>query len=140
PNVMNPTIFGYDALGRQTSMNVPDGTSQGIQTTTVYSVLNPTFSDSLGDGRTWLLTEVRDGNAPVVPPGQPAASNVGRRLIYADSRGNRIAVREFDQIDGATTLTPLTTAYGYDPLDQLTTVTDAKENVTSAAFDTFGQM
>jgi len=121
-------------------MNVPDGTAQGIQTTTQYSVLNPSFSDALGDGRTWMLTEVRDGNAPVVPPGSPAASNVGRHLTYADSRGNRVAVREFNQIGAATTLTPLTTSYLYDPLGQLLTVTDAKENVTSSVYDTVGEM
>jgi len=34
----------------------------------------------------------------------------------------------------------LTTLYGYDALDQLLTVTDAKGNVTSTVYDTVGQM
>src|SRR4029078_3704576 len=82
--VTNPTTFGYDEIGRQTSMNLPDGTSQGIQTTTTYSIVTPsTPNDSLGDGLTWFLTEVKDGNANKVPA--PPA-NTGRRLTYVDSR------------------------------------------------------
>jgi RHS repeat-associated protein len=137
-NVSNPTTFGYDEIGRQTSMNVPDGTSQGIQTTTTYSIVTPnTPNDNLGDGLTWFLTEVKDGIANNVPA--PPA-NTGRRLTYADARGNRIAVREYDQIGTSTSLTTLTTKYAYDPLDQLLTVTDAKGNPTSSSYDTLGRM
>ena len=49
-------------------------------------------------------------------------------------------MREFDQIGTSTDLTPLTTKYAYDPLDQLLRVTDAKENVTSTVYDTVGQI
>jgi len=137
-NIANPTTFTYDELGRQTSMNVPDGTANGILTTMAYEVVNgDTPNDSLGDGRTWLMTEVKDGQANQVPA--PPA-NTGRRLTYADARGNRVAVREYDQIGTSTSLTPLTTKYVYDPLDQLLTVADAKGNVTTAVYDTVGQM
>ena len=136
-NVSNPSTFTYDVLGRQTSMNVPDGTAQGIQTTTSYSIVTPTGADNLGDSRSWLLTEVKDGIANRVPA--PPA-NTGRRLTYSDARGNRVAVREYDQIGTSTSLTALTTKYAYDPLNQLVTVTDAKGNVTSAVYDTVGKL
>ena len=140
-NTNNPTLIAYDALGRQVSINVPDGTAQGIQTTTRYSIVRPNAPDTLTDGKLWLLTDVRDGTAPPEPsPPPPVPSNVGRRLFYADSRGNRVAVREFNQIGTATTLTALTTKYVYDALDQLLVVVDAKENVTSTGYDTVGQM
>jgi RHS repeat-associated protein len=126
-NASNPTTFAYDELGRQTSMNVPDGTAQGIQTTTAYSIVTPTGTNNLGDGRSWLATGVTDANENI-------------RLSYADGRGNRIAVREFNTVGTSTSLTTLTTRYAYDPLDQLVTVTDAKENATSAVYDTAGQM
>src|SRR4029079_8769494 len=105
-NTNNPTTFTYDVLGRQTSMNVPDGTSQRILTTTAYSIVTPqTPNDNLGDDHSWLLTEVKDGNANQVPA---PPTNTGRRLAYSDARGNRIAVREYDQIGTSTSLTPLT--------------------------------
>ncbi len=123
PNISNPTLFGYDQLGRQTSVNAPDGTPQGIQTTTVYGIT----TNALADGRTWLQTQVTD----------PLGNN---RLAFADSRGNRVGVQEFNVLGTATTPTKLTTTYAYDPLDQLLFVTDANENVTSTAYDTLGQM
>ena len=90
----NPTMFTYDEVDRPSTVNVPDGTAQGIQTTTLYSILPSTAADALGDGRTWMLTDQRDGNAPL----PPAASNVGRRLSYSDARGNQVGVREFNQV------------------------------------------
>lgn len=39
-NTSNPTLFTYDVLGRHTSVNVPDGTSQGIVTTTAYRIIH----------------------------------------------------------------------------------------------------
>src|SRR5262245_21821306 len=64
-NANNPTLFGYDEIGRQTSINVPDGTPDGIVTATGYSIVGPATNsaDILGDGLTWLRTEVLDGNA-----------------------------------------------------------------------------
>ncbi|HET6148598.1 MAG TPA: hypothetical protein VFH68_13775 [Polyangia bacterium] len=59
-------------------------------------------------------------------------ANLGRRLSYADSRGNRIAVREFNTVGTATTVSALTTRYTYDPLDEMLTATDANANVTAA--------
>jgi RHS repeat-associated protein len=132
--MLNPTTYAYDALGRRTNVTVPDRTSLGIQTNTLYDIVSPIGLDHLVDGGTWLLTEVRDPNANF------ANQNVGRHLSYADSRGNQIAVRTFNQVGTSTTLTPLTTRYTYDPIDQLATVTDAKNKVTSAAYDTMGQL
>ena len=140
--MLNPSLTSYDPIGRSLLMNTPDNTPEGIQTNTVYGIADPSSQDSLGDGKTWLLTQVFDGRAFVVPPPPaPAPSaNTGRHLSYADSRGNTIAVREFNQIGTATTLTLLTTKYVYDRLDQLLNVTDALGKVTSTAYDTVGQM
>jgi RHS repeat-associated protein len=126
-NIFNPTTLAYDELGRQTGINGPDGTPQGIQTTTVYGLVTPTSTNNLGDDRTWLLTSVTDPNG-------------NTRHSYADARGRHVAVREFNKIGTATTLTTLTTKYAYDPLDELLSVTDAKGNLVSSTYDTLGQM
>ena len=66
--------------------------------------------------------------------------NVGRRLTYGDARGNIVAIREFNQIGNSTTLSPLTTRYTYDRLDQLLNVVDAVGNTTTAEYDSVGRM
>ena len=122
PNTLNATTHLYDELNRQTSMTIPDSTG-GITTSTAYTI----NSNGLGDGRAWELTTVTD-------------PDVNNHLTYADARGNRVAVQEFNTVGTATTLTTLTTKYAYDPVDQLLSVTDAKGNVTSAAYDTVGEL
>ena len=123
PNSQNPTTYLYDEIDRQTNTTMPDGTGQGIQTTTAYALT----TNGLGDGRTLLQTTVTDPDKNV-------------HLAYADARENRVGVQEFDTIGTATTLSTLTTMYAYDPLDQLLTVTDAKGNVTTSTYDTMGKM
>ena len=122
PNVANPTTYQYDEINRQTSMTVPDS-SGGITTSTAYAI----STNGLGDGRTWEQIAVTDPDENV-------------HFAYQDSRENKIAVREFNTVGTATSLSTLTTTYGYDPLDQLLSVTDAKGNVTTAAYDTIGQL
>jgi RHS repeat-associated protein len=121
--ILNPTLSLYDKLGRVTQLILPDDAT----TTTRYRVIGPQDADNLGDGRTWLATEVTDANG-------------NRRLAYSDTRGNQVAVREFNVIGAGTTLVPLTTRYTYNPIDELLTVTDAKAKVTSSDYDTVGQI
>ena len=135
-----PTTYLYDEIARQTQVIAPDGTPQGIVTTTAYSIVKPTDADNAEDGETWLLTDVRDGNANNTAAVPPPPANTGRRLSYADSRSNKVAVRDYDQIGTATTLTALTSRYSYDPLDELLSVTDAAGNSTTSAYDTVGQL
>ena len=130
-NVSNPTTFLHDAVGRQLRSNVPDGTVGWNPDVDVLPhrrpCRRPRYARHLGDGHSWLITDVRDGNAPP----QPALpSNTGRRVSYADTRGNAIAVREFNNDGPLTTLTALTSKYTYDQFDELLTATDVKGNVT----------
>jgi RHS repeat-associated protein len=121
PNTANATTYQYDEIDRQLNETVPDGAG-GIITSTAYTI----STNGLGDDRTWLQTTVTD------PDGN-------EHLSYADSRGNRVGVQEFNTIGTATALSTLTTTYGYDPLDQLLSVTDANGNVTTSAYDTVGR-
>jgi YD repeat-containing protein len=119
----NPTLSVYDRLGRITHLILPDDAI----TITRYRVIGPQEPDNLGDGKTWLATEVTDAKGD-------------RRLAYSDARGNQVAVREFNVIGAGTTVVPLTTRYDYSPIDELLTVTDAKANITSSEYDTVGQL
>jgi RHS repeat-associated protein len=127
------TLFTYDSLGRERSHTLPDG----ALTTSRYFI-TPPGPDGLGDAKKWLMAETIDANGNTTSPAHDA--NLGRRLNYADSRGNRVAVREYNAVGTSTTLSPLTTRYGYDPLDQLVTATDPLGNVTTAEYDSVGQM
>jgi RHS repeat-associated protein len=121
------TLFAYDVLGRPTSVQVPDGLTSFITTKTVRSVITPSSGNNLGDSRNWVLTTVTDPNG-------------NDHLSYEDARGNRGAVREFNTVGTSSTLTPITTKYGYDPLGQLLSVTDYSGNVTNSDYDSEGRM
>ena len=122
-----PTTYLYDEVNRPTNVTAPDGTAQGIQTNTSYSIVTPRGPNNLGDNHTWTAVTIVDPDENV-------------HLSYEDARGNKIAIREFNTIGTSTSLTTLTTRYSYDPLDQLVAVNDTNGNVTSAVYDTRGQM
>lgn len=106
-----PTELSYDVLDRLVTTRLPDGATS----TSSYS-LTPSLA---GPGR-WAKTTVKDalGNA---------------RDALTDARGRVRAVIE--HIDGRTP----TTHYTFDPLDQLTVVTDAAGNETRAVYDRAGR-
>src|SRR5262249_21920176 len=78
------------------------------------------------DGRLFLLKVLQDPRGEV-------------RSAYRSVRDERVAVDEVNTINGVDNV-HLVTRYTYDPLSQLTAVTDANDNVTTAAYDTQGKL
>lgn len=111
--LQNPTNTTYDILNRILTVTLPDGSVTG----SVYG-----FDDL--DGTSRLITAVTD-----------AESNTKR--VFRSVRNELLAVEEKNTIGG--TLETLVTRYGYNPLSELTNVTDALGNVTSAEYDTIGR-
>ncbi|MGW0998181.1 SpvB/TcaC N-terminal domain-containing protein [Streptomyces sp. NPDC002523] len=105
-----PTKETFDVLDRSVRTVQPDG----IVTTTGYG-----FGEDR-DGTTRLEQTVTDGNGK-------------RRVTYTDVRGATTAVKEFN---GSTAIW---TSYAHDPMNQITAVTDDKNNVTRAAYDGLGR-
>jgi RHS repeat-associated protein len=58
---------------------------------------------------------------------------------YRSVRDEVVAVDEVNQIGGVNNI-HLVTRYAYDPLSEVVSISDANENVTTAAYDTDGQM
>jgi RHS repeat-associated protein len=117
--MLNPTTFTYDQMSRVKTVERPDG----AMTSTTYTVAT---SPSL-PGRNLLEKTVTD---PMM----------NTRIEWRDGRQRVLFVDEENIIPPATTSKTLTTQYQYDHMDQLLAVMDAKNNTTSAAYDTLGQM
>ncbi len=117
------TVIGYDILDRRTSLQTPDG----ALATTSYGF------DTL-DGTLRLATVTRDPN---VNAGGGLPGTV--RESFSDVRGLVLGVQESNRL-GNGGPTTLLTRYQYDPVDELTQVTDANGNVTTAGYDTLGHM
>ena len=116
--MLRATTTEHDILARVTQVTFPDGTT----TTTSYE-LGPL------DDKLWFRTTVTDANQV-------------SRVTYSDTGGTVRAVQEqnsFGNLD-APVIKTLTTRYDYDAMHQLLSVTDAKNNVTSASYDTLGRM
>lgn len=141
----------YDALGRAVQQYYPvtepkDAANTQLNTafdtvrptTTAYDVLDRTVRTELPD-RTVTSTaygfgEDRSGTRQFETVATDAKGNQAR--TYSDARQRRTAVREPGAKTGDA---PIWTSYAYDPLGQLTRVTDDKNNVTVTAYDNFGR-
>jgi RHS repeat-associated protein len=108
-----PTRTSYDVLDRATQVVLPDNTT----TTTAYG-----FGPDR-NGNTQLETTLTDANGNV-------------RRTYANIRQLTTAVKEANPAAGQPVVW---TSYGYDPLNQLTSVTDDHNNVTTTTYDNFGR-
>jgi RHS repeat-associated protein len=128
-DLINPTRFHYDVLARTRRVEAPDSKAPGgfAATTTDYDF--GTF-----DGRTTFRTTLTDanGNAATDP------ANRHPRVTHRDIRDNIVAVEEINTIAG--TDRTLVTRYAYNAVSELIGVTDAKDDVTNAAYDTVGRM
>ena len=111
-DTVQPTRTTLDVLDRVTSVVIPDNTT----TTTSYD-----FAPDRA-GHTQFRTTVIDAN------------NV-RKEMFRDVRELITTVNEFNN-GGAQVLR---TSYAYDPLKQITTVTDNNTNLTRVEYDTFGR-
>jgi RHS repeat-associated protein len=129
----NPTKFRFDALSRETRMDLPiaSGARANITRTTYDQVL---FNGVLRQRKT-----VKDANqfdSEVLPNSNPFPGQT--RETYRDGRGRVTAVVEQNRIAG--TVKPLVTEYEYDQLDRLLRVFDAKENKTEAVYDSMSRI
>ncbi|MCL2450808.1 MAG: hypothetical protein FWD17_17840, partial [Polyangiaceae bacterium] len=129
----NPTNYSYDVMDRVTSTllsDPPPGISQLTYTTYGF--------DKLGS-QTYLSTTFTDANVNGSYNGI-GFGGYAREEIH-DTRGDVLEVEQLNRLGSLdTTPTVLTTYYGYDPLQQLVSVTDAKGNLTHAVYDTAGRM
>jgi RHS repeat-associated protein len=134
----NPTRFTYDSLGRTIKVERPDANASGgmAVTTTTYGITTSGVTDGaleplplgLTNSGRWLTTIQTD------PLGN-------KQVTYDDANGRRVAVKQYNVIGAETkTLTALVTEYQHDPMGQLLTVTDAKNNTTTSTYDTLGRM
>ncbi len=114
-----PTVFAYDTLDRVTSVLTPDK----ALTTTVYD-----FGVPPQGGGIMFRTTVYDPNNQAPNP----KSGKGIKVSYKDNRDHIVAVQEHQNGEF------INTTYAYDPLGQITTVTDAKGNTTSITYDLLG--
>jgi RHS repeat-associated protein len=108
-----PTRMSYDVLDRTVRTVLPDDTSS----TLAYG-FGPDRS-----GTTMFEKVAVDANGK-------------QRRSYADIRELTTSVKEFNPAGGQPVIW---TSYGYDPLGQLTTVVDDRNNTTSTAYDNFGR-
>jgi RHS repeat-associated protein len=111
-DTVQPTRTTFDVLDRVTSVVIPDNTT----TATSYD-----FAPDRA-GRTQFRTTVIDGLGV-------------RKEMFRDVRALITTVNEFNN-GGAQVLR---TSYAYDPLKQITTVTDNNTNLTRVEYDTFGR-
>jgi len=107
-----PTKTTYDILDRVTSVTIPDNTT----TTTAYDF----GADRSGQAR--FRTAVTDARGV-------------RKEMFRDVRSQITTVNEFNNGGAAV----FHTSYAYDPVRQITGVTDDQGNTTSVAYDLFGR-
>jgi RHS repeat-associated protein len=121
----HPTSFAYDVLGRVRQEQHPD--VLGTATTTISYQLGV----SPKDGRLYRVKLTAD-------PLHDQDPDYHYRTEYLNVRDNLKLVHEPNRINQ--TLTDLYTQYNYDQLGRLLNVTDANGNVTSAEWDTVGNL
>src|SRR5262249_1156514 len=112
--LVNPTRIQYDILSRHRRIDTPDG---------AFATIDHGFGTL--DGATLFQETIVDPQGKV-------------RTSLRAARDELAAVIERNTLSGQ--LTTLTTRYAHDPLAQLTRVTDAKGNVTTAEHDTIGRL
>jgi YD repeat-containing protein len=107
-----PTVTTFDILDRVTRVTIPDTTT----TTTAYDF------GADRSGQTRFRTTVTDANGV-------------QKQMFRDVRSQITSVNEFNNGGAAV----FHTSYAYDPVRQITGVTDDQGNVTSVAYDLFGR-
>ncbi|MEV0387957.1 SpvB/TcaC N-terminal domain-containing protein [Nonomuraea sp. NPDC050643] len=108
-----PTTNSYDVQDRLLQTVLPDGTGS----TTVYGFGN----DRSGTRQFSTAITDAEGNT---------------KATFTDVREQTTSVREPNPVNGGP---PLWTSYVYDPLSQLTKVTDDQNNHTTSAYDDLGR-
>jgi RHS repeat-associated protein len=111
-DTVQPTVTTYDILDRPTRITIPDNTTS----TSAYDF------GADRNGQTRFRTTVIDANGV-------------RKEKFSDVRSQITTVNELN--NGGTAV--FHTSYAYDPVRQLTSVTDDQGNVTSVAYDLLGR-
>jgi YD repeat-containing protein len=124
-----------EALGQQRTFNATFDTSALMPTTTTYDILDRALSVTIPDnttttsaydfgadrsGQTRFRTTVTDAKGK-------------QKQMFRDVRSQITTVNEFHNA------AVFHTSYAYDPVRQITGVTDDQGNVTSVAYDLFGR-
>jgi RHS repeat-associated protein len=109
---VQPAVTAFDILDRVTKVTIPDNTT----TTTSYD-----FGADRG-GQTRFRTTMIDARGV-------------RKEMFHDVRALITTVNEFNNGGSAV----FHTSYAYDPMSQITRVTDDQGNVTSVSYDLFGR-
>jgi RHS repeat-associated protein len=110
PDTVAPTRYAFDVLDRETRITIPDGTA----TATAYG-----FGTDRS-GATEFTTTATDADGH-------------QKVTFRDVRSQMTAQEEFH--NG----TPVWTSYVYDPLSELTKVTDDHGNATTQTYDNLGR-
>jgi YD repeat-containing protein len=111
-DTVQPTVTTFDILDRVTQITIPDGTT----------IITAYDFGADRSGQTRFRTTVIDPNGV-------------RKEMFRDVRSLVTTVNEFN--NGGTAV--FRTSYAYDPVRQITSVTDDQGNVTSVAYDLFGR-
>jgi YD repeat-containing protein len=119
-DAVRPTKMAYDILDRVTQVQIPDDI---VALNTGYDTASTTYDFGADrSGQTRFRTTVIDFNGV-------------RSEQYHDVRSQIVTVNEFNN----NAATAFHTSYAYDPVRQITNVTDDQGNVTSVAYDLFGR-
>ncbi|WP_437316413.1 SpvB/TcaC N-terminal domain-containing protein [Sorangium sp. So ce385] len=120
--MLRSTHFQHDVLSRKRRVEAPDpkaeATGGHARTLIEYDVVQ-------FDGRLLFQETVIDANGK-------------SRSSYRDVGGRIAAVEEWNTIDGAPQ--QIVTRYEHNPLGELVRVTDARNNATTATYDSVGRM
>ncbi|WP_437951376.1 SpvB/TcaC N-terminal domain-containing protein [Sorangium sp. So ce296] len=120
--LLRPSHFHYDVLSRTRRVEAPDpkaeATDGHARTLIEYDVVQ-------FDGRLLFQETVIDANGK-------------SRSSYRDVGGRIAAVEEWNTIDGVQQ--QIVTRYEHNPLGELLRVTDARNNATTATYDSVGRM
>ncbi|WP_437523831.1 SpvB/TcaC N-terminal domain-containing protein [Sorangium sp. So ce726] len=118
--LLRPTLTRYDALSRVREVAMPDTSAPGGYARTAIE------HDLVAlEGQLLFQEMVIDANAKM-------------RNTYRDVGGRIAAVEEFNRIKGVETR--IVTRYQHNPLGELVRVTDARNNATTATYDSVGRM
>ena len=125
----------FDVVDRSVLTETPRTASKWATTKTTYGF-------GLLNGVQRLSVTVSDANvnenSSTPPPATPLPGY--QHVELSGVRGNVLKVIEQNRLASSTSPTTLTTSYGYNPLNELLSVTDAKGNVTRATYDSLGRI
>ena len=147
------TTYGYDSLGNQTSVELPDGETthslydqigdlaqvtapDGTTTHTTYDPDGDQLQtvDNTGGTTTATYDELGRQKTSTVMERYPSTQTLTTQYSYAASTTNPGGA----QLASTTTPAGVTTSYGYDNIGELTSQTDGAANTTRYAYDYLG--